>query len=187
MSVLKPLENLIERLMEGKPAKYRGVMGVFYFVDDATSTIHSLKQAGYRHPAVFSPVPHHQIERALEQGPSLVRWVTFTGGLLGITGGFALCIYSVLSWPLVVGGKELVSIPPFVVIGYESMILLAALSNLLGMLALGRLPNIKYKSPYDPRFSEDRIGIWVPCAGEDAERVRELMRGAGAEEVSVHA
>jgi hypothetical protein len=187
MSVLTPLANLVERLLEGKPEKFRGVKGVFYYVDDATSTIYALRQAGYRQTSVYSPVPHHQIEKALEQGQSLVRWVTFTGGLLGITGGFALCIYSVLSWPLVVGGKELVSLPPFVVIGYESMILLAALSNLIGMLALGRLPNLKYKAPYDARFSEDRIGVWVPCAGEDAERVREMMRGHGAEEVSLHA
>jgi hypothetical protein len=187
MSLLKPLEDLVEKLTRGKPEKYRGVMGIFYYVDDAAGAVEALKQIGHRNVAVFSPVPHHSIEQALEQGPSLVRWVTFVGGLLGVTGGFALCIYSVHSWPLVVGGKELVSIPPFVVIGYESMILLAALSNLIGMLALGRLPHLKSKAPYDPRFSEDRIGIWVPCGGEDAERVRELLRGQGAEEVHLHA
>ena len=57
------------------------------------------------------------------------------------------------------------------------MILLGALSNLIGMLALARLPQLKAAAPYDPRFTEDRIGIWVPCSGADAERVRELMRG----------
>ena len=91
------------------------------------------------------------------------------------------------TWPLVVAGKELVSLPPFIVIGYESMILLAALSNLVGMLALGRLPQVKSKAPYDPRFTEDRIGVWVPCDGEAAIQVREMMRGHGAEEVHLHA
>jgi hypothetical protein len=132
-------------------------------------------------------VPHHDIERALEQGPSLVRWVTFGGAVLGLTGGFALCIYSVYSYPLVVGGKELVSLPPFVVIGYESMILLGSLANLVGMLALARLPQIRSKAPYDRRFSEDKIGIWVPCVAEDAKSVEQMMRGQGAEEVKVHA
>jgi hypothetical protein len=99
-----------------------------------------------------------------------VRWITAIGGFLGCTAGFALCIYSVVSWPLVVGGKELISIPPFVVIAYESMILLGALSNLIGMLALARLPQVKAPAPYDPRFTEDRIGVWVPGSGDAAER-----------------
>ena len=187
MSALDRVGGLVERLLRGRPVKHLGVMGVFYYVDDAAEAVKALRLLEHRNLAVFSPVPHHDLEQAMEQGPSLVRWITFTGGVLGLTAGFALCIYSVLSWPLVVGGKELVSLPPFVVIGYESMILLAALSNLTGMLALGRLPQVRSSAPYDPRFTEDRIGIWVPCSGEAAERVRELMRGSGAEEVHVHA
>jgi len=185
--VIKALGRLIDKLLEGPPHKHRGVMGIFYYVDDVTGAVRALRQSGHGPVSVFSPVPHHDIERALDQGPSLVRWVTAVGGVLGITGGFALCIYSVYSYPLVVGGKELVSLPPFIVIGYESMILLAALSNLIGMLALGRLPRVKSKAPYDPRFTEDRIGVWVPCDGEAAIRVREMMRGHGAEEVHLHA
>lgn len=185
--MIQALGRLIEKLLQAPPRRYQGVMGVFYYVDDAATAVSALRQQGYKSLSVFSPVPHHQIEHALEQGPSLVRWVTFGGAVLGLTGGFALCIYSVVSYPLVVGGKELVSLPPFVVIGYESMILLGSLANLVGMLALGRLPALKGKAPYDPRFSEDRIGIWVPCAGDVATKVQDMMRGHGAEEVQVHA
>jgi len=183
---VKPPARLLRWLTPPTP-RYQGVMGIFYFVDDATEAVRALRQAGLGPVSVFSAVPYHELERAQEQGPSLVRWVTFTGGLLGITAGFTLCIYSVLSWPLVVDGKELVSIPPFVVIGYESMILCGALFNLIGMLALGRLPQVKSKAPYDPRFTEDRIGIWVPCAGEAATRAEQMLRGHQAEEVRLHA
>ena len=116
-----------------------------------------------------------------------MRWVTLIGGLAGCTGGFALCWYSIASWPLVIGGKELISVPPFTILGYESMILLAGLSNLLGMLALARLPQIKPSAPYDPRFQEDRIGIWVPCAPDATAKVEQMMKGQGAPEVQVHA
>lgn len=179
--------RIIDKVLDGKPQKHRGVMGVFFYVDDAADAVRALRQAGHGPVSVYSPVPYHDIERALDQGPSLVRWVTFTGAVLGITGGFALCIYSVYSYPLVVGGKELVSLPPFVVIGYESMILLGSLANLVGMLALARLPAVNRKAPYDPRFTEDKIGIWVPCSGDVATRVQETLRGHGAEEVQVHA
>jgi hypothetical protein len=178
---------LIDKLLAGPHVRHEGVMGIYYYVDDAAETVTALRQLGHHDVSVYSPVPHHDIERALDQKSSLVRWVTFTGGLLGITGGFTLCIYSGLSYPLVVGGKELISLPPFVIIGYESMILLAGLSNLVGMLALARLPQIKSRAPYDPRFSVDKIGIWVPSTGEQARKVEQVMRGHGAEEVEIHA
>jgi len=187
MKLPKPILDLVDMINAGPRAKHRGVMGVFYYVDDVTEAVRALRQTGHRDLRVYSPVPYHDIERALEQGQSIVRWVTLGGALLGMTGGFALCIYSVLSWPLVVGGKELVSLPPFVIIGYESMILLGSLANLFGMLALTRLPEIKVSAPYDPRFTEDRIGVWVPCAGEAAVKVQEMLRGHGAEEVALHA
>lgn len=164
-----------------------GVMGIFSYVDDAEAAIRALRQAGHRDLSVFSPVPYHELERAQEQKPSFVRWVCLAGGIAGLTGGFALCIYSALSWPLVTGGKELVSLPPFVIIGYESMILLGGLFNLLGMLLLARLPQRTNPAPYDPRFSEDRIGIWVPGAGEAVKRAGGLLEGHGADEVRIHA
>ena len=180
------LGRWIETLLAGGPQTYRGVMGIFLYVDDATAAVKALRQSGLGPLSIFSPVPHHDLERAMEQGPSLVRWVTLAGAVTGLTGGFALCIYSVISWPLVVGGKELISLPPFVTIGYECTILLAGISNLLGMLALCRLPELQAPAPYDPRFTEDRIGVWVPCVDEDVERAHETLRGHGAEEVNVY-
>jgi len=181
------LGKLIDGIVNPTPPRFHGVMGVYYYVDDAAEAVKTLRQAGHRDLNVFSPVPHHEIEHALEQGPSLVRWVTAVGGFLGATGGFALCFYSLLAWPLVIGGKELLSIPPMSVIGYESMILIAGLANLLGLLALARLPQVKPVAPYDPRFQEDRIGIWVPCDAQTAARGEQMMKGSGAEEVQVHA
>jgi molybdopterin-containing oxidoreductase family membrane subunit len=187
MKLPKPILDLVDMINAAPKGPFRGVMGVFYFVDDATDAVRTLRQSGHPDLRVYSPVPYHDIERAVDQGQSIVRWVTLGGALCGITGGFALCIYSVISWPLVVGGKELISLPPFVVIGYESMILLGSLANLFGMLALTRLPEVKGAAPWDPRFTEDRIGIWVPCSGEAAVKVQEMLRGHGAEEVTLHA
>lgn len=164
-----------------------GALGVFQYVDDAETAVHALQREGHRDLRVFSPYPHHRLETALRQRSSAVRWICLTGGIAGITGGFALCIWTVLQWPLVTGGKELVSLPPFVVIGYESMILLAGLLNLAGLLLLAGLPQRRPSAPYDPRFSEDRIGIWVPAEGDSAERARRTLESSGAEEATVHA
>ena len=53
-------------------------------------------------------------------------------------------------------------------------------------VALTRLPEIKPAAPYDPRFTEDRIGLRVACDGETRDRVKQLMGGQKAEEVHVH-
>jgi hypothetical protein len=184
---VNPIMKLLDRLANPPAGKFHGVMGVYFFVDDAAVAVRSLHTAGYRQLSVFSPIPHHEIEHQVAPGPSGVRWCTFAGGALGFTGGMALCIWSAYSYPLVVGGKELASLPPYMIPTYESMILLGGLTNLIAMLAFGRLPVVKPRAPYDPRFTEDRIGIWVPCRGEDAKKVEQILRGTKAEEVQLHA
>jgi hypothetical protein len=179
--------KLLDKLANPTPGKFHGVMGVYYYVDDAAEAVRALRQMGHHKVSVFSPVPHHEIEAALAQGPSLVRWVTLIGGLLGLLGGLSLCLYASYTYPIVVGGKEQYSLPPFMIPTYESMILLGGLTNLIAMLALGRLPNLRPRAPYDPRFTEDKIGIWVACRGEEAGKVQEILKGHGAEEVQLHA
>ncbi len=180
--------GMLDAILNPTPPRFHGVLGVWYYVDDAADVVSALRQAGHgKKMSVFSPMPHHEIEHAMGQGASIVRWVTAVGGVLGATAGFGLCFYTIWAWPLVIGGKELYSVPPMTVIGYESMILIAGLANLLGMLALARLPQVKPVAPYDPRFQEDRIGIWVPCGPDAAQRIAEVMKSHHAEEVHVHA
>ena len=74
--------------------------------------------------------------------------------------------------------------PPYVVIIFEMTILFGALSTLLGILfnsafAARRLGTIAW----DPRFSNDKFGIFVPCAAAKAGAVESLLTTAGAEEV----
>src|SRR5262249_16152887 len=91
---MKALLALLEKLLEGPKVHHRGVLGVYFYVDDAESTVRALRGAGFKQIVVKSPVPHHSIEAALDQGPSLVRWITAVGAFMGATAGFSLCFYS---------------------------------------------------------------------------------------------
>jgi len=71
----------------------------------------------------FTPYAVHQAEELLDHSQSPVRFFTGAGAVTGCIAGFAFTIYTVLSWPLVTGGKEVVSINAFIVIAYELMIL----------------------------------------------------------------
>lgn len=73
--------------------------------------------------------------------PGGVRYFALAGAVLGFGSGLALTIYSVVSFPIVVGGKPIVSLPPFLLIGYLLTILFGSLGAFAGFLLLARLPS----------------------------------------------
>lgn len=101
----------------------------------------------------FTPYPVHQAEELLDHSQSPVRFFTGAGAVTGCIAGFAFTIYTVLSWPLVTGGKEVVSINAFIVIAYELMILFGGLTAFAGFLFLARLPVFKNVLSDETEFS----------------------------------
>ena len=160
-----------------------GLVGSFRHLDSLLEAIERLREGGYREIQALSPVPHHAIDEALEKPPSAVRYFTLAGCLLGCLTGFTLTIATSLYYPLITGGKPIVSIPPFLVIVFELTILFGGLLTLGGMLLNARLPRVGVGPAYHPRFSEDYFGLWIRCADKDYEIVTSLLKKAGAEEI----
>ncbi len=92
--------------------------------------------------AVLMPYPVHGFEQIMGLKPSPLRFFTLGGALTGLVLGFAFPILTVRDWPLITGGKPLISIPPFVVIAFALTILLGALASFVGFLHLSRLPSV---------------------------------------------
>jgi len=161
-----------------------GVLGVFAHLDTTLDAIRRLRAAGHTDFTVYSPIPRHEIEDALGAPVSPVRMFTLIGGIAGCSIGAWLSLWMSEDWPIVVGGKPVGSIPPYVVIMFEMTILFGALSTILGILlntlyARRRAGTILY----DPRFTNDRFGIFAPAPSDKAAAVEKLLRDAGAEEV----
>jgi hypothetical protein len=169
---------------EGGMKRESGALGVFEYLDDAMEAVTKLKGQGFKVHAM-TPTYFHELEEVVDERRSATRWVTLAGALLGCAGGFALCIWTSLDWPIITGGKEIVSLPPFVVIGFECTILIGSLFNLAALLAFSGLPKFVEEEGYDRRFSEDRIGLWVATAPDKARQAADLMKSAGAEEARV--
>ena len=159
-----------------------GVLASFVHVDAAVDAIRALRARGHRNMVVYSAAPNHEIEEALDQSVSPVRLFTLIGGLTGCAAGFGMTIWMSLDWPTLVGGKTIASIPPYVVIAFELTILLGALSTVAAMALFSVLQG-KRGLAYDPRFSDDRIGIFVPAGAEQSGSLEQLLRSAGAVEV----
>jgi hypothetical protein len=158
-------------------------LGTFAHCDTFLAALRQLEEQGFRQVTVFSPIPLHEVEEVLKQGPSPVRYFTLGGGILGALTGFVLTIATSLHYPLITGGKPFVSIPPFLVIAFELAILFGALGTVLGLLLNIRLPRLHPEPGYDSRFSEDRFGLRVRCPVAQSDAVSALLQTCGAEEV----
>jgi hypothetical protein len=104
------------------------------------------------------------------------------GALIGFCIGLLWTAGTQISYPLVTGGKPLLSIPPMTVIMYENTMLGAILFTVLGVLFESRLPK-RDLGLYDERITEGYIGILVDCPEERADDAENLMKTAGAEEI----
>jgi len=161
------------------------VLGVLKTPDDMVSAIHSLQSAGFKGLEIYSPVPHHGIEEALDRGPSMVRLFTLIGCLTGVTFGYFLQIWCAYDWPLVVGGKPFASIPAYTIIGFELNILLGGLFTVLSLMFFGMWRTRKGHDAYQPGFSGDLFGCVVSCHGDQIARAQELLARSGSTEVRV--
>lgn len=168
-----------------RPPPTAGVLGIFTYLDATLEAIQKLRAAGHTDFTVYSPIPRHEIEDALGQAVSPVRIFTLIGGIAGCAVGAWLTLWMSYDWPVVVGGKPIGAIPPYVVIMFEMTILFGALSTILGILfnsafAARRLGTIAW----DHRFTNDKFGVFVPAADAKAVGAAEaLLKGAGADEV----
>ncbi len=160
------------------------LLASYDYLDSAVDAIEGLRKAGFETITAYAPYPEHHIEAALGYGQSPVRVFTLVGGLTGAAAGFAFATWTNMDWPLVVGGKPIVSIPAFVPIAFELTVLFGALSTVVGLFILSRLPAIKPPVIYDPEFTSGRYGV---CVEAPPERLPEARRILEAQEpVKVH-
>ena len=166
----------------------QNILGIYTYVDVLIDTIKRLRSEGYEDLRVFSPAPNHEIEDALDTGkePSKVKYFTFCGAILGALVGVCFTVLTSIDWPIVTSAKPIVSIPPYMIIIFECMILIGGLSTFLGLLINSRLRKDTPPELYDERFSDNKFGILVSCGANDLEKIENIFRDSGTDEVQIN-
>ena len=159
----------------------RHIMGLFKSEDKVVDAIEALKQSSYEFIRVNTPIPSHKIMDALQLKKSRVGWFTLCGGILGFIGGFALAIFTATRWNLIVSGKPIVAIIPFVVVGFEVTILGAVFGNVIGLLTQMRLPSFRWFQHYDIRCSGEHFGVLAACEPMQENGLKDFFQEQGAE------
>jgi len=166
-----------------------GLIAEFEHPNELIAATQRAHQAGYRRMDAYSPYPIEELHEALGARHTRLPLIVLIGGICRCLGGYTLQYWAATTaYPLNIGGKPFHSWPAFIPITFECTILVAALSAVLGMLALNGLP-----MPYHPVFnvpefalaSTNRFFLVVEAADPRFERarLREFLRSLPAKEV----
>jgi hypothetical protein len=177
-------QGAAEGLRKGGMSGTMEIVGSFTDEQQCAHCIEKLRGLKAISVRVFSPIPSHHIEHAIGKPKSPVRAFVLAGGITGVLTAMALTIGTSWEWNLVVGGKPIVSWPPFIIIMFELMVLFGGISAVLSFLFNARVPAFEIKRGYSSRFSEDRFGIVVRCEETEGAKMESILKDAGAEEVA---
>ena len=158
----------------------RGIIALFDEPRAAAAAIRMLRDCGIRDLHAGLPAPFPEVVAALAKPRSAIDYATLPGALLGLVIGILLPVLTSLSWPLVTGGKEVVSLPAFAVIFFEMTVLVGSLTNLVAVAVRSFFGGGGGALPRDQRFNGEELAVFAAGGGEEAERV---FRAAGAREV----
>jgi hypothetical protein len=167
-----------------------GLLAEFRTPEEIVRAARAVRERGYRKLDAYSPYPMEELSEALELHHSPLPALVLGGGILGALVGYGLQFWTaVIDYPMNVGGRPFHSWPSFIVPTFETTILFAAGTAVLGMLALNGLPE-----PYHPVFNvpgfalatRDKFFLCVEAVDPrfDRQETRKLLEGLGASEVS---
>lgn len=139
---------------KGKSPIY-GLLAEFDSPEGLLAAARRVHQEGYRRLDAYTPLPIEGLSEAIGFHRTRVPLIVLLGGLTGCLGGFLLQYWiAAIYYPINVGGRPFNSWPSFIPVTFELTILVAAISAVVGMLALNGLP-----MPYHPVFNVPRFEL----------------------------
>ena len=162
----------------------RPILGLFETADQAADAGDALKEADVSPDDIDFMTDAPYPEGALGEREERHRLYVFPlcGALIGLTVGILLTTMTQMAYPLVQGGKPILSLPPMAVVTYESTMLTAIIFTIIGIVFESRLPRMKM-GLYDTRITEGLIGVLVNVEEDRLPNISEIFSGAGAVDI----
>jgi len=163
------------------------LIGIF---DDEHVLVHAvekIRQSGVKIKEVYSPFPVHGLDEALGYKRSRLPIAAFLFGLTGTTLGLFTQIWMLgIDWPMVIGGKNFFSIPPFIPVTFEFTVLLSAFGMVGTFFIVSNLKPYRYPRSYDLRSTDDKhvMAIELDDNKIDKSEIAKILKENGATEVN---
>jgi len=160
----------------------KSVLGLYTEEDSAADALDNLRDAGFEEGEyellTGTPYPEGTFGEA-EPEHHLFRW-PLIGAARGFTGGLIITAGTQMAYPLITGGKPILSIPPMAIIMYEGTMLGAIIFTIIGIIFESRLPRL-FMGAYSEKITEGHIGVTVTTEEGRTGVAEEALKKAGAE------
>ena len=161
------------------------MLGIFEEEFKVLQVTKKLHENGVPIQDVYTPYPVHGLDNAMGIKRTRLPVVTFLMGFLGALLAISFQVWVFTSgWPLNIGGKPFLSLPAFIPITFEFMVLIAGLSTVGAFFIKQRLyPGVK-PNLFDLGITDNRFVIALEKDNViDYEKVSHFLKEQGAIEV----
>lgn len=159
------------------------VIGTFTSGDAIVAAARSAREAGLTIVDAYTPYAVHGLDKAMALPPSRLSWACLVAGVTGAVLKLWFELWTaVVDWPLNVGGKPDNSLPAFVPITFEVMVLFAGFATVAALFMVARLwPGRRARMPVDG-VTDDRFALVIEqtSAVASAAHVRAVLERHGA-------
>ncbi|MBE0607149.1 MAG: DUF3341 domain-containing protein [Deltaproteobacteria bacterium] len=162
------------------------VVGLFDAVDPAAAAARALRALPLPEGDITTISPMALPDGAVCRDPRGIGFprVTLVGWFVGALAGLALALSTYLLYPLITGGKTIISVPPTLIVTYEVAMLGALAGTVIAGFREMGLCRFRTKVIHDPRIQEGKILLCARVSGdEEAKRAMGAMKSAGGIDV----
>jgi hypothetical protein len=162
------------------------MVGIFEDESDVLRVTREVRKQGYTIRDIYAPYAVHGLDKAMGLEPSRLPWVCFLLGLIGAAAKVWFEYWTTADdWPVNVGGKPWNSLPAFVPITFEVMVLFAGVSTVIAFFMVSRLYPGRRTRAVIPGVTDHRFALVLDetDAAFEPRDVRSLLEHHGAVEV----
>lgn len=169
--------------------KMQNIIGIFDSDDKLVKAMHSCKEQGVAIADVHAPFASHEILHHLGK-ESRIPYGSVVAGFLAIVLTFSFLYWtSVISYPIIFGGKPLFAFPSWVVIIYLMTILITFIATVIffqyrtGMM-FGNMPKHVHPESTDDKFVMI-IEQSKDMTDRESEKIKRILSENGALEIKM--
>ena len=171
--------------------KIHGLLAEFADPHALINAAKAVRDAGYKTFDCHSPFPVHGMDQAMGMKRSSIGFIVAVFAFLGAVIGLGLQGWaSTAAYPLVISGKPLFSWQAYIIITFALFVLFGAISAVLGMLRLNKLPRLHHPVFYSDCFksaSDDGFFVSIEASDTqfDAALTKTFLESIGGKNVEV--